>query len=301
MRRALYLLLVLSITFSMTLGVATAQETSPAVSSDGDGLLAQLGYPELALSTDGEGLDVPTEIEAGRYHLTLSNTGSDLSADVELYQPPEGMTSDDLLTAFEEVEVGPLPEWFYELVSGGGVTAAPGETADVILDLTPGEWVFNLYTYDEKFTTAVNTPTDVTVTGERPALDDPEAAVEATMVDYDFEISALVPAGANVWKIANEGNEPHHLILSQVPEGTTEDDVLELVMTLFGAPAGPVAATPEGSVSPAEPALAIEAACSRSTRPSSARAVARCGPRSISSLAPTPPSASSRRPTAPRM
>lgn len=254
MRRALHALLLLCITFGMTLGVATAQEASPAAETGDSGLLADLGYPELQLSTDGETLDVPAEIEAGRYHVTLTNTSSDLNADVELYQLPEGMTSDDLLAAFESAEEGGLPEWFYEMVSGGGVSAEPGGSDGVILDLSPGEWVFNLYTYDEAFTTDVNTPVTVTVTGEMPAVEEPEAAVVAAMVDFDFQFTTPVPAGANVWKIVNDGAEPHHLILSQVPEGTTEDDVMELVMSMFGPPS----ATPEGSVSPAEPALSIE-------------------------------------------
>lgn len=252
MQRILHYLFLMILAFGMSLGVVTAQEASPTTSG---GLLADLGYPELALTTDGETLEVPAEIEAGRHYVTLTNTSTEMFADVELYQLPEGLTNDDLLAAFESAEEGPLPEWFYEMVSGGGVTSAPGGSGGAILDLTPGEWIFNLYTYDEAFTTSLNTPTTVTVTGEMPALDEPSAAVEAAMVDYDFEISSPVPAGANVWKIVNQGNDPHHLILSKVPDGTTEEQVHDLVMSLFG-PSGEEAATP---ASPSdEPALAFE-------------------------------------------
>lgn len=239
MRRGIHVLLFFTMIFTAAIGAATAQDASPEASADGTSLLAGLGYPELTLTTDGVTLDVPAEIEAGRYHVTFTNTATDVSADLELYQLPEGVTTDDLLAAFE---TGELPEWFFNIVSNGGATAGPGETSEAILDFTPGEWVFNVYTYNDDFTTNVNTPTTVTVTGEMPAVEDPEAAVEASMIDFDFELSEPVPSGANVWKISNDGEQPHHMILMQVPDGTTEEQVVDLAMSFAGPPASPEAA-----------------------------------------------------------
>ena len=253
MRRGLSIALLFSLLFSFTAVTTTAQEASPEAASSSDGLLAAQGFPELAYTTDGEQLEGPTEIEAGRYHLILENTGEDLLAALELYQLPEGMTGDDLAAAMNEEMP---PEWFFSTPIGGGVSIAePGGSDSVIVDITPGEWVFNLYTWTPDYSEDTNMPVDVTVTGEMPGtLDEPEAAVEATMVDFDFEISSPVPAGANIWKVTNDGEQPHHLILSQVPDGTTEDDVIELVNAMFGPPP----ASPEAMATPVETALSFE-------------------------------------------
>jgi hypothetical protein len=255
MRRGTYLLVLITMLFGMSFAGVAAQDATPAADTEGPSLLADLGFPELALTTDGETIELPSEIEAGRYYVTLANTGSELSADIELFQLPEGITIDDLLAAFEEEDI---PDWFFDLVGGGGVTTAPGGSGGAILDLTPGEWIFNLFTYDEGFATQNDQPFEVSVTGEMPAVEDPEAAVEASMVDFDFELSGPVPAGPSVWKIVNDGTQPHHLIAGQVPEGTTEEQVVEVVSAFFGPPASPEAATPEAVASPVEEGLSFD-------------------------------------------
>lgn len=255
MRRAIHVLMLMTLVFSVSVTAAAAQDASPEASADtGPSLLADLGYPELALTTDGTTLDVPSEIEAGRYHVTLTNTGSDVMADLELYQLPEGVTPDDLLAAFQEEEI---PEWFFDIVSNGGLSTAPDGSSEAILDLTPGEWVFNLYTYDEEFTTENNQATTVTVTGEMPTVEDPTAAVVAGMIDFDFQLPDTVPAGPNIWEVVNDGDQPHHTVVVRVPEGTTEEQVIELSASFGGPPASPEAgAAPVAS--PAAPALGEE-------------------------------------------
>jgi hypothetical protein len=248
MRRSLFaiLLLLLSVPFGAV--SAIAQDASPAPSGAGPTLLPGLGLPELALTTDGETLDIPAEIEAGRYYVSLTNTGTELMADLEIYQLPEGLTQDDLLAAFAEEDV---PDWFFDIVSPGGVFTMPGGTAGAIMDLAPGEWIFNLYTYSEDYSTDVNTPTTVTVTGEMPTVEAPEAAVEVVMVDFDFQMPDTVPAGPAVWEVGNGGEQPHHLIVNRVPDGTTEEEFIAAAMAFFGPPASPEAmASPVVTLSP---------------------------------------------------
>ena len=255
MRRAIHVVMLMTLLFSVSIAAVAAQDASPEASADTEpSLLADLGYPELVLTTDGTTLDVPAEIEAGRYHVILTNTSSDVMADVELYQLPDGITPEDLLAAFDEEEI---PDWFFDLVSNGGLTTAPDGSSEAILDLTPGEWVFNLFTYDEEFTTENNQASTVTVTGEMPAVEDPVAAVVVGMIEFDFQLPDTVPAGPNIWKIVNEGDQPHHTVFMLVPEGTTEDQVIELAAAFAGPPASPEAgASPVAS--PAAPALGEE-------------------------------------------
>ena len=249
MHRGIGTLLTLLLALTLGLGSVAAQEATPA----GESLLAELGYPELVVTTDGTDFTVPAEVEAGRYRLVLENTGEG-GADIELYQLPEGLTFDDLVAIFAEAdEAETPPDVFYELVINGGVSSEAGGTGDVVLDLTPGEWAFNLYSFNEETGEEVNLPKAVTVTGEMPALDEPEVAAEVGLIDFDFEIPDGIAAGPQIWKVVNNGAQPHHLILAQVPDETTEEQVLELINAFFGPPA-----TPAAGATPAEPALGFE-------------------------------------------
>jgi hypothetical protein len=251
MRRGFAIPVLVSMLLSLSVfGSVVAQEASPA---SGSGSLGEMGFPELAISTDGTTADIPSELEAGRYLLSVTNTSSDLNVDIELYQIPEGVTQDDLLAAMES---GEIPEWFHDTTFGGGVSVMPGATTSAVLDITPGEWIINVYGFDNDHTVDNNTPTTVTVTGDMPMVEDPESAVTASMIDYDFEITQPVPSGLSVWHLQNAGTEPHHLVVFGVPDGATQDQVLEAFMMFFGPPASPEAvASPVALASPAAAGL----------------------------------------------
>jgi hypothetical protein len=261
MRRVIHGIALVAILFGSSVFVATAQDASPVASpvSEEGSLLAELGYPTLELTTDGTSLDVPTELEAGRYHIIFHNQ-SEMDIDLEVYQLPEDFTNDDLIALFEEAFSGEgpprIPEVFYDIVFNGGVSTFAGETGEVVLDLTPGEWTFNLYSFDEESSEDVNTPTTVNVTGEMPEVEAPVDIVEIGMGEMYFEVSAEIVAGPQIWQLVSEGQQPHHLILSSVPEGTTVEQIMELAAS-FGPPASPEA-SPVTAASPAAPSLSFE-------------------------------------------
>jgi hypothetical protein len=262
MRRVIHGIVILVILFGSSVFGATAQDASPVASpvSEGPSLLAELGYPTLEVTTtDGVTLDVPAELEAGRYHIIFNNQ-SEMELDLEVYQLPEGFTNDDLIALFEEAFSGEgppeIPDVFYDVVFNGGVSTLPGGTGEVVLDLTPGEWTFNLYNYDPETDENVNNSTAVTVTGEMPDVEAPADIVEIGMGEMYFEVSAEIVAGPQIWQLVSEGQQPHHLILSSVPEGTTVEQIMELAAS-FGPPASPEA-SPVAAASPAAPALSFD-------------------------------------------
>jgi hypothetical protein len=220
---------------------AAAQDASP----EGESLLAGLGYPELVITTDGVDFTVPAEVEAGRYRLVLENTGP-LSSELLLSQVPAGMTDAEVQAALEEAEQAEVPPpLVYELVINGGTQAEPGATGEVVLDLAAGDWVFNLAGFGEEDDEGINLFKVVTVTGEPPAVEDPAAAVEVSLIDFDFEIADTVPAGPQIWKVTGAGEQPHHMVVASIPDGSTEQQVIDLINAFFGMPATPEAgATP---------------------------------------------------------
>ncbi len=229
---------------SMVVGV-TAQDASP---TNQGSLLGALGLPELRVGTsDGVTSDLPAELPAGRYHLVLDNW-SVLDVDLEVLQLPAGVTPDDYVALIEESESTlPFvpPDFFYEIVFNGGVTSPAGGTGAVVLDLVPGEWTVSFRAFDPSTGELANTPHGLTVTGEMPVVGEIDGAVDVSLVDMAFELPDAIVSGPQVWRVANDGEQVHHIVLEGVPDGTTEEQVLDLFMAFFGtlAPSG-AGATP---------------------------------------------------------
>ncbi len=261
MRRVMYAIALVAMLFGSPVLAVSAQDASPVASpvSEESSLLADLGYPQLEVTSDGTDFELPAELEAGRYHVVLHNE-SEVDIDLEFYQLPEGMTTDDLQTLFEEAFAGPVwepPAEFFEIVFNGGAPSFPGETGEVVLDLAPGEWVVNLYSYDPETEEDTNVMKTLTVTGEMPELDDPSGQVEIEMGEMYFDVPEGIVAGPQVWRVANEGLQQHHAVLSMVPDGTTTEQVMELAGSFFAPPATP-GASPVAAASPAASALSFE-------------------------------------------
>ena len=255
--RVLFVLLLVVLNFSFG-SLAAAQEATPGALAGGDSLLAGLGYPEIRVTTDGTTNDFPTELEAGRYHVVLANRG-DMNVDLEFAQMPEGMTFEEVNAAFEEADSASPPfvppDFFFDMVWNGGVSAFGGETKGVVLDLAPGEWTVLIRGFNpDAEGVHADVPVTVTVTGEMSEAEGPTGHVEIGQVDMDFVVPDSLAAGPQVWHVTNNGLQVHHLVLSRVPAGTTEDQVVELVSSFSAPPASPeAAATPV-----IEPGLAFE-------------------------------------------
>lgn len=241
--------LVALVALLVAIPAAVAQDGSPEA---GDSLLAGLGYPEIVISTDGTDFDPPAELEAGRYRLIVENSNDSLVTDIELYRVPDDSTFDEVAAEFEafDPETGEIPEIFYSPgFAHGGASARAGQSGDVIVDITPGSWIFNLFAYSPEDESAeqLNLPREVTVTGEMSEMDDLAAEVEVGMIELEFVMPDVVPAGPSIWKFVNEGAFPHHTIIQSYPEPVTREQVEAMLNMFAGIPATPTA---EGSPVP---------------------------------------------------
>jgi hypothetical protein len=235
---------------------ASAQEATPATGSPTAeaSRLTELGYLDLVLQTDGSILTLPDEVEAGRYRLVIENSSADLSADLLMGLPPEGTTTADAIAAFEAAEEQEeFPELFSQMIFVGGVYAFPATTDDAIVTLSPGEYVVNLATYSETDDAleGVNLFDTLNVTGELPALEDPEANIVATAVEMGFEMPDSIPAGPQIWEFTNAGAFQHHLIIESYPTLPSREQVQATLDAEF-APPGTPEATPSTAASPVE-------------------------------------------------
>ena len=225
--------------------------------------LAELGLPTLDVTVTAQGYEgIPESLEAGRYLVTLTVAGDvgEFGGSIEFAQPV-GVTADEYLAALapppeeqakaiegtpalspdatpaEGAEaMGGPPAFFFDSLFAGGVSAMAGQTAEIVLDLTPGEWIASSGGDPDQ----AQEPVVFEVTGDMPAnLPDPEAVATLTMGEYVIGVTeGTLAAGSQVVKVENSGAQPHFIVWFKGPAGLTEDDVaavLEADMT--GTPA----------------------------------------------------------------
>ncbi|MDQ3540935.1 MAG: hypothetical protein M3440_09620 [Chloroflexota bacterium] len=227
--------------FSGLAMAATAQDATPASG------LADFGLPELNVTVNGTGYEgVSEQIDAGRYLVTATATDDTAEAgggSISFVQPV-GATAEEYLLAVAPPDadatpsiegVGELPAFVYESTYAGGAFVPAGQSAQMVIDLTPGEWI--VWGGDAS---APWQPVIFEATGEMPTdLPEPEASAAITMEDHSFTVSdGQLIAGSQVIRIDNTGAQMHHVSAGRTIKGITRDDVLAVLQSeMTGTPA----------------------------------------------------------------
>jgi hypothetical protein len=256
MRRILGLLVALAL-FASSFGSVVAQDASPGAM--GPSVLSQAGLPELRLTATADGLQAPAEVAAGTVLLVLDNQSENFVG-VSLIKLPEGTSMEEAMMvlgpppapegspeagaeaspAGGEEEMGPPPPLFYEMTWGGGVFAPPGVAGEIVVTLTPGDWVL---AGDPE---SGIMPISMTVTGEAAAAAEVSADATVSLDSFAFELPANLSAGQQVWEVTNIGDQPHEMFVTKTPRRLT----LEEVEVLLSLPEDQL--PPEGYPNPAE-------------------------------------------------
>ncbi len=247
---------VLTMLWTVTAG-AMAQEGTPPPLTFAD----TMGLPELRVQITDTGYEgLPAETPAGRYVLTVEVTAAD-GGGISFMQLPEGMTIDDFSTllagppaASPEVPIGtPMteagppeddggpPEWYYQTKHAGGTGGGPGQTSQVIIDLTTGKWI--AWAGDPE---SPQPPVGLTVTGEMPTgLAEPPAGATVSLFEYGFKIDGALTTGPQAIKVTNVGAQPHHLYMGYSPQPITKDQVKQILdLDMQGATPAPDSGLP---------------------------------------------------------
>lgn len=235
MRRYSFPFIAALLLLAASLAPAAGQE---ATSAPG---FADLGLPTLEITVTADGYEgVPGSIEAGRYLITLTvGDDSPEGGTVSFVQPSEVSaeeflailtgdaegtpvaTSDDVEAV--DAEGSPVPAAplaVFDATWAGGTFAESEQTAQVVVDLTPGEWlVYGESPQDE--------PTVFEATGEMPAdLPEPEAGATLTTDEYVIDIAeGELVAGPQIIKVENIGEQPHFISGDLGPDGLTTEQV----------------------------------------------------------------------------
>ncbi len=248
MRQVSVLFVFVVALFGASAGAIAAQDFEVAFS---DEKLRELGYPVVQIHVGPDGVEAPSTLEAGYYLVEFSSEG-DYSGYLNFMIPPEGLSEEEateqaLLAAAEDLV---QPGWEY---AGGTNTFVPGEPVVFAIHLAPGEYQIAASYYpmeeggEEVMTlvpltvTAAATPSAGATPQATPvAASAPDADVVLEMTDdLEYIVSPdPVPAGPQIWEITNTGEmHAHHVVMWQVPEGTTADDIIaEFSGLMMGTP-----------------------------------------------------------------
>jgi hypothetical protein len=154
--------------------------------------------------------------------------------------PGPGQTMADLQAAASTpTPQDQFPPFFYTAtILGGPGSADPGGRAQAVVKFTAGPWA--------AFVEGNQPPAFVTAT-EGGNQTEPASVVQVTQVNFAFGFErAGIKAGQQVWKITNDGTQPHEFFVAGIPAGATFAQVLE------AASQGPNATPTPGGLSPSD-------------------------------------------------
>ncbi len=191
------------------------------------GVFAQSAVSNATISLSAEGLVTPETIPAGWVEITFEN-----SAEAPLFgimaRLDEDVTMDDFMGALMGMmggDAGIVPPATFT----GAPAAMPGTTRSVTYNLAAGSYVL-LNVAGEEPQIAMFMVEGEAATGDP----EPEADLNVALVDFAFGIPTELPAGEQTWLIENNGEQLHELIVIPVPDGTTLEDAMALLMASEG-------------------------------------------------------------------
>lgn len=225
-------------------GQVGAQDATPIADELGLDLpVVNITAQEAVLS-----ISVSPPILEGWTLISLVNETEEV-AGVNVALLPEEQSVGDLTSAVSDAftgEGGDLPDWWSDATFGGGAYAAPGETSQGVVYLTPGQWaVFSTnpaavqpaqtinvasaeeaaenYGIEPEATPIAGTPVDAT-----PVVEGLDADGEITITDGEYDIAGDPEAGPQLWQVMNDGEQVADLILFSTDEELDDEGAMDL-------------------------------------------------------------------------
>ncbi|HEV3057365.1 MAG TPA: hypothetical protein VGY48_03915 [Vicinamibacterales bacterium] len=182
-------------------------------------LALAVALPAVQIQATDYALAMPARIPQGLTTFAFENKGSEPHS-LRFVRIGPGHSLSDFAAWQKTADA--IPAW---LESSGGIgTIAPGGTEEFTASLAPGSYVA-LCAYPSRdggthlqrgMFAAVEVGPNVS--GGTPPTED----LTVTMHDHGFQLTAPVSVGKSIWRIHNNGSEPHQALLVRLPEGVDE-------------------------------------------------------------------------------
>lgn len=224
MLRAFLSFLALLLTSALLINCTAAPVGSTPNTASGDSTAkntavasAPKAAPEIVINASDFSLQKPDTIVAGWAKFVLHNDGQGPIA-APVARLNEGVTLDVLQSAGKE---GP-DKAMGMVTMAGGIGAGPGTTTEMWVNLKEGDYVI------------VGPEGKLSPFAVKPASANPIAPPKTdaaiALDDFSFELPATIKSGRSTFNVVNRGQQDHEIIVAQVAEGKTIDDLLAFFM-----------------------------------------------------------------------
>jgi FtsP/CotA-like multicopper oxidase with cupredoxin domain len=185
--------------------------------------------------------EAPAEIPAGLTMIRLVNQGPSIHH-IQIMQLPAGKTLQDVLPSLETD--GPPPAG--AVLLGGPNAVVPGDSSEVIVDLTPGNYALFCVIPGADMVphVAKGMSASLRVTGPTPARmastarleSEVKADITLDLVDYGFQLSQPLTAGPHMIRVTDRAEQPHEVVIWQLAPGKTVEDIKTWFMANMQGP-----------------------------------------------------------------
>jgi hypothetical protein len=186
--------------------------------------------PAVAIDKTAEGFVLSGDLPEGLVTVNFTNTTEAPTSPV-LARLKEGETQETLMAAMAEDLFGALSK----VTLLGGTMINPEASVEATFNLQPGEYA--LLDFAGEGAPTFFTVEDVEGEGVQTEV---EYAVEVRLLDFAFGISPTVPAGAQTWYLTNAGAQWHEFVVMPIEEGTTVDQVIDMMLASAEGGDGPM-------------------------------------------------------------
>jgi uncharacterized cupredoxin-like copper-binding protein len=198
-------------------------------------LVAGFGFAQAhdaMYSFDGTTLSGPETIEAG-YHKVMLENNAGAPSTLYVFQVKEGSTSEDVQAAWDNVNAsfmggGDPNAAINELLEVANVLSGPlsepNTSSEIGLEFTPGNYLLISEARGDEG--PQQSTLNLTVSEATAATAAPEADINVVMADFAFAIPGEIKSGEQLWKVTNEGQQIHHMVIMKPNEGKTVEDIL---------------------------------------------------------------------------
>ncbi|MBI4787068.1 MAG: hypothetical protein HY782_08485 [Chloroflexi bacterium] len=209
--------------------------------------------PEITIKALDFSYTVPTQIQSGLVTINMVNDGKE-PHQAQMARLNDGVTMDQLMTTLQK---GPETAALALItLAGGPNTVSAGKNQKVTLNLTAGNYVLLCFVSGDDnvphLAKGMIAPLQVaaappSAAGAPPAsMAEPKSDGTITLKDFAIAVPSDIKPGAHIFKVSNDGPEPHEMTLFKLTEGKTEADFNAFLQSQ--TPSGPPPFEPAGGI-----------------------------------------------------